>query len=211
MKIATTFPNYDEFWISIPEHLEFREWTKAFSSVGIYQTIESNVSAPERPQRVRTMLATHDLFTTLRVNPRIGRTFEEADNVPGAGEVAILSDGLWRSTFGGDRAIVGRAVEIQGVKRVIVGVMPRVRRRRRTYSALAAAYDQSRRRKSRRPQPVHDRPPRRRPDARRRSRRTRDASRPVARTSLRPPRVGNTGTCERISSCAWHHGPSHAH
>ena len=124
MRIASTFPNYDEFWISIPEYLEFREWTKAFSSVGIYQTIESNVSAAERPQRVRTMLATHDLFKTLGVNPRLGRTFEEADNLPGAAEVAILSDGLWRSTFGGDNDVVGRGVEIQGVSRVVVGVMP---------------------------------------------------------------------------------------
>ncbi|HKF66624.1 MAG TPA: ABC transporter permease [Vicinamibacterales bacterium] len=124
MRLASTFPNYDEFWISLPEYLEFREWTKAFSSVGAYQTSESNVSAPERPQRVRSMLATHDLFTTLRINPRLGRVFEEADNRPGAAEVAVLSDGLWRSSFGGDERIVGKAVEIDGVKRTVVGVMP---------------------------------------------------------------------------------------
>src|SRR5215510_112038 len=124
MRLASTFPNYDEFWISLPEYLEFREWTKAFSSVGAYQTWESNVSAPDRPQRVRSMLATHDLFTTLRINPRLGRAFEEADNRPGAAEVAVLSDGLWRSSFGGDERIVGKAVEIDGVKRTVVGVMP---------------------------------------------------------------------------------------
>jgi predicted permease len=124
MKVVSTFPNYDEFWISLPEYLEFREWTKAFSSVGIYQTSESNVSSPDRPQRVRSMLATHDLFTTLRVNPRLGRVFEEADNRPGAAEVAVLSDGLWRSSFGGDQQIVGKAIDIDGVKRTVVGVMP---------------------------------------------------------------------------------------
>ena len=124
MRIASTFPNYDEFWISLPEYIEFREWTKAFSSVGIYQTNESNVSAPERPQSVRSMLATYDLFTTLRVTPRLGRVFEEADNRPGAADVAVLSDGLWRSSFGGDEHIVGQAIEIDGVRRTIVGVMP---------------------------------------------------------------------------------------
>jgi putative ABC transport system permease protein len=124
MRLASTFPNYDEFWISMPEYFEFREWAKAFSSVGIYQTSESNISAPERPQRVRSMLATFDLFTTLRVSPRLGRAFEEADNRPGAAEVALLSDGLWRSSFGGDEHIVGQAIEIDGVKRTIVGVMP---------------------------------------------------------------------------------------
>src|SRR5262249_37092466 len=124
MRIATTFPNYDEFWISLPEYLEFREWTKAFSSVGLYQTFEANLSAPERPQRVRAMLASADLFETLRVRPRLGRTFEEADTRPGAAEVAVLSDGLWRSSFGGDEHIVGQAVEIDGLRRTIVGVMP---------------------------------------------------------------------------------------
>jgi predicted permease len=124
MRLASTFPNYDEFWISMPEYFEFREWTKAFVSVGIYQTSESNISAPERPQRVRSMLATFDLFTTLRVNPRLGRVFEEADNRPGAAEVALLSDGLWRSSFGGDQQIVGKAIEIDGLRRTIVGVMP---------------------------------------------------------------------------------------
>jgi predicted permease len=124
MRLASTFPNYDEFWISLPEYIEFREWTRAFSSVGAYQTFESNVSAAERPQRVRSMLATHDLFTTLRVNPRLGRVFEEADNRPGAAEVALLSDGLWRSSFGSDQQIVGKAIEIDGLKRTVVGVMP---------------------------------------------------------------------------------------
>ncbi len=118
MRLASTFPNY------MPEYFEFREWTKAFLSVGTYQTSESNISAPERPQRVRSMLATFDLFATLRVNPRLGRVFEEADNRPGAAEVAVLSDGLWRSSFGGDEHIVGQAIEIDGVKRTIVGVMP---------------------------------------------------------------------------------------
>ena len=82
------------------------------------------VSAPERPERVQSVFATHDLFATLRVNPRLGRVFEEADGRPGAAQVAILSDGLWRSSFGGDEQIVGKAVEIDGLRRTVVGVMP---------------------------------------------------------------------------------------
>jgi predicted permease len=124
MKISSQFPNFDEFWISLPEYLEFREWTRAFSSVGAYQNFESNLSAPDRPQRVRSMVATDDLFKTLRVGPLMGRTFDAADTKPGAAPVALLSDSLWRSSFGSDPKLVGNTVEIDGVRRTIVGIMP---------------------------------------------------------------------------------------
>jgi putative ABC transport system permease protein len=125
MKIASSFPNYDDFWISTPEYLEFREWTRAFSSVGAYQMGESNMTAAERPQRVRMMQASDDLFKTLRAGPLLGRTFDATDTRPGGAAVAILSEGVWRSSFGGNPAVVGSTAEIDGVRRTIVGVMPR--------------------------------------------------------------------------------------
>jgi predicted permease len=125
MKIASQFPNYDEFWISLPEYLEFRKWTRAFSSVGAYQTGQSNLSTAERPQRVRMMQASEDLFTTLRVAPLRGRTFEAADTRPGSAPIAILSEGLWRSSFGANPDVVGTVADIDGVRRTIVGIMPR--------------------------------------------------------------------------------------
>jgi predicted permease len=125
MKIASQFPNYDEFWISLPEYLEFRKWTHAFSSVGAYQTGQSNLSTTERPQRVRMMQASEDLFTTLRVSPLRGRTFEASDTRPGSNPVAILSETLWRTSFGANPDVVGTLAEIDGVHRTIVGIMPR--------------------------------------------------------------------------------------
>jgi predicted permease len=124
MKISSSFPGFDEFWVSIPEFLEFREWTRAFSSVGAYTTGEMNLSAPDRPQRVRMMAVSEDLFTTLRVRAQIGRTFEATDTRPGAPPVVALSDGLWRSAFGGDPRLVGAAADVDGVRRTVVGIMP---------------------------------------------------------------------------------------
>src|SRR5690349_6044495 len=123
MKIASQFPNYDEFWISLPEYLEFRKWTRAFSSVGAYQTGQANLSANDRPQRVRMMQASEDLFTTLRVGPLLGRTFEAADVRPGTGRIAILSEDVWRTSFSANPNIIGQTAEIDGVQRTIVGVM----------------------------------------------------------------------------------------
>ncbi len=124
MKIASQFPNYDEFWISLPEYLEFRKWTRAFSSVGAYQTGQSNLSTTERPQRVRMMQASEDLFTTLRVSPLRGRAFDASDTRPGSNPAAILSETLWRTSFGANPDVVGTLAEIDGVRRTIVGIMP---------------------------------------------------------------------------------------
>jgi predicted permease len=124
MRITSSFPGRDQFWVSVPEFLEFREWTRAFSSVGVYTTSESNISAPDRPQRVRMMAASDDLFKALRAVPQLGRTFEAADTRPGAPPVVVLSDAVWRSAFGADPGLVGKLVEIDGVRRTVVGVMP---------------------------------------------------------------------------------------
>ncbi len=125
MKIATRFPDYDEFSLSPPEFIEFRAWARAFSSLGAYRSGNSNLSAADRPERVRMMQASDDLFTTLRVSPLLGRTFDASETRPGGAPVAVLSETLWRSSFGGNPNLIGTGVDIDGVRRTIVGIMPR--------------------------------------------------------------------------------------
>ncbi len=60
----------------------------------------------------------------LGVAPIRGRQFTREDTLPGAEDVAVLSSELWRSAFGGDEAVVGRAVPIDGAPTRIVGIMP---------------------------------------------------------------------------------------
>ena len=60
----------------------------------------------------------------MRSPSRLGRAFTAADDRPDAPPVIILSDGLWHGRFGGDPAVVGRIVEVDGDRTEIVGVMP---------------------------------------------------------------------------------------
>jgi putative ABC transport system permease protein len=66
-----------------------------------------------------------DYFRTLGVHPVLGRDLSPADDVPGAPQVAIVTDGLWRRRFGADPTLVGRVVSLDGAAVTIVGVMPR--------------------------------------------------------------------------------------
>jgi len=125
MFITSQFPGlgFNQFWVSSPEFMEFRDWNKAFSSVGAYSVRAANLGA-ERPARPVTALVTSELMPTLGVQPRLGRAFTLADTLPGAEDVAVLSDSLWRSSFNADPGILGKTVKIDGLATRIVGVMP---------------------------------------------------------------------------------------
>ncbi|HEY7790845.1 MAG TPA: ABC transporter permease [Vicinamibacterales bacterium] len=124
--ISSQFPalGFDQFPVSPPEFFEFEERTRAFSSVGAFVTAQANLTAPDRPRRINVAAVSADLFGTLGVPPLEGRAFAVGETRPGGPHVAILSYQLWRSAFGGEPGLVGRMVEIDGVRRQVVGIMP---------------------------------------------------------------------------------------
>jgi predicted permease len=124
--VYSAFPNlgFERFWISAPEYLEMRRWAASFEELGAYAIRTANVAGGDEPQRAVIGFASASLFRALGVPAARGRTFSEAEDRDGADDVAVLSDGLWRRAFGADPAILGRTVEINGVRRAVVGVMP---------------------------------------------------------------------------------------
>jgi putative ABC transport system permease protein len=68
---------------------------------------------------------TATLLPTLGVSPSLGRAFTAEEDRPNGAQVVILSHALWTRRFGADRSIIGRTVQIDGVTREIIGVMPR--------------------------------------------------------------------------------------
>ena len=124
--ITSTFPGlgFDRFWVSLPEWAEFKERNKSFQGVGAFTAGAVNLGTPERPRRVNSMTMTPDLLTVLGVQPLRGRLFTDADSLPGAEDVAIITYQTWQRDFGGDDGTLGRVVPIDGVPTRIVGIMP---------------------------------------------------------------------------------------
>jgi predicted permease len=124
--VTTQFPTlgFDQFWMSVPEFLEYRAWTRSYDAIGGYTVGASNLGAGEPMRPVRATI-TEDLMPALGVGPMAGRGFTSADALPGAEDVAILSAELWQRAFGSDPAAIGRVVEIDGSPTRIVGIMPR--------------------------------------------------------------------------------------
>jgi len=125
--ITSQFPTlgFDQFPVDAAEFLEFRERNRSFSNVGAYFSTAVNVGGQSSPARVTSALASASLFPTLGVTPEAGRWFTDQETLPNASPVALLSDELWRSNFGGERSIVGQKVDIDGVQTQVVGIMPK--------------------------------------------------------------------------------------
>ncbi|HEX9562788.1 MAG TPA: ABC transporter permease [Gemmatimonadaceae bacterium] len=126
MFITSQFPNigFDKFWISPPEYFEFAAHNRMFSTVAAYTTGAMNLSEGDRPERVNTAFVTASMFDVLGVPPARGQVFSPEQDRPGADPVVLLSHEIWQRAFGGDPAIVGKPVMVQGRSRTVVGVMP---------------------------------------------------------------------------------------
>ena len=124
--VHTAFPTqgFDEFWLSPPEYQELREWNESFEELGAYRTGSTSIETTDRPLRVTSAVANASFFTTLGVGAQLGRTFLEEEDRVGAEPVLLISDGLWQRGFGGDPAVLGSTVRVNGQASTVVGVLP---------------------------------------------------------------------------------------
>jgi predicted permease len=145
MRLTTQFPMRGSLvgGLSYPEYAEFREMTRSFAQVGAFTTGrgntgggagawsgEVNITAGDRPLRVRSAAVDESLLDVLGVEPAHGRFFApgETDAMaarPGLGgpPIAILSHELWVAAFGG-RPLIGQTVNVDGRSHEVIGIMP---------------------------------------------------------------------------------------
>ena len=92
--------------------------------VAAISTRHVNVSGPSSPERLRAEIVSHNFFTTLGVQPVIGRPFQKSDEDVLAGSICVISDALRKRWFGGDESVVGRTINVNELATTIIGVMP---------------------------------------------------------------------------------------
>jgi predicted permease len=107
---------------------ELQEWRAATQTLEYIVGTEErgvDISGDERPaRRVAAAFVSWDAFSMLAQPPVAGRDFQESDDRAGAAPVVIIGWSLWQARYGGDQAIVGRTIRVNGVPSTIVGVMP---------------------------------------------------------------------------------------
>jgi putative ABC transport system permease protein len=92
--------------------------------IAAYRFRDFIVTETGEPERVPGFHVTPGYFETIGVRPALGRTFLDQEGDPGRDAVAVVSHGFWQRRFGGDTAILGRTLVLDGRRHVVVGVLP---------------------------------------------------------------------------------------
>jgi len=108
-------------------YLNFLDWqrdTQTFSSMALYRNQDYNVTFTAEAERLSGYMISAGFFSTLAVQPVLGRTFRFDDDQVGAAPVVILGGGLWRRKFGSSPDVIGKTLTLNGTSYLIVGVIP---------------------------------------------------------------------------------------
>jgi predicted permease len=127
VQLYRQWPGMDYGSNSIPHYQDLRDRSgDVFESVAAWGFSPLSLSSDGRSERTMGLLVSANFFQTYGVTPALGRAFipGEEDRGPGAHPVAVLGHGFWETRFGGDPAVVGRTIVLNGHPFQIVGVAP---------------------------------------------------------------------------------------
>ena len=124
---------------AVGDFLDWREKSSVFSGLHAWNDRHVSLATSERPQSVEAGFVTPGWIVNHGLIIRMGRDFLEHEGTPGNERVAVLTDSLWRGTYGADPDIVGKQVRIDGESHIVVGVLaygPADRMERKLYLPL---------------------------------------------------------------------------
>ncbi|MGH9682492.1 MAG: ABC transporter permease [Candidatus Acidiferrales bacterium] len=107
--------------------LDFEDWraqSQTFDLLAAYDWGNQNFLGGSRPERIIGADVSQDFFAVFGVRPILGRTFGSQEFRSAQLQVGVIGEDLWRSQFGGQASVLGRAVQVDGAPIAIVGVMP---------------------------------------------------------------------------------------
>ena len=102
----------------------YRDRTHFFDGVAVEAPWAANLTGLGDPERLRGARTSGQYFATMGVPAALGRTLLPEEDAPGHNHVVVLSDGLWKRLFGGERSAIGKTMSLNSEPYTVVGVMP---------------------------------------------------------------------------------------
>jgi putative ABC transport system permease protein len=114
-------------FVSGLDYFDYRESNRSFESLAAFSPfcVSLTVTGGGDPWEVEVTSVTWNLLRTLRVDPFVGRHFQQEEEAQPEVRSVLISFGLWQRRFGGTRDVVGRTFVLDGSPHTIIGVLPR--------------------------------------------------------------------------------------
>lgn len=112
-EVSTAYPNY----------LDWRHESKTIESSAVFNTADAALTYRGVAEHVPVFRTSYGFFDVVAVHPALGRSFSPDEDRIGAPGRVVLTDALWRRTFGSDPKIVGSIINLDGQAYTVIGVM----------------------------------------------------------------------------------------
>jgi predicted permease len=109
---------------SKPELDDLETRAGVFSAISPIFEGSEIVTGGAQPERVEGVNTSFGYYAMLGVKPQLGRLFGAQDFTPGFAAEAVISDALWRRSYGADRSVIGRTIRLDNDPLTIIGVLP---------------------------------------------------------------------------------------
>jgi len=113
------------FGVSLQDFEDWRRSSRTFAGMTLVQSGGLSISGDDRvPENYAGGYISANAFDLIGVKPVAGRGFVPADDEPGAEAVALISGDIWKSRYGADPSVIGKAIRINALPVTLIGVMP---------------------------------------------------------------------------------------
>ena len=115
-------PNFETGAIPYPNFLDLRKENQTFSAMTILRGTSFSLIGAGESERVNGRYVSADFCSVFGIKPVLGRGFAAGEDEPGAPAAVLISNAFWQRKFGGDSSVIGKTVQIFGLRSTIVGV-----------------------------------------------------------------------------------------
>lgn len=124
VEIRQVLPDKREFAPLMETVEELQEQSTVFESVAAFTGMHGNLTGVDYPVRIFGHAVTINYFSTLGIQPLIGRTFLPEEGIEGKSNVVILNHAYWLSQFNGSESVLNQKVLLNDQPFTVIGVMP---------------------------------------------------------------------------------------
>jgi predicted permease len=126
VQIWQTHPALPQLQVTAPDFRNWQEEARSFEQIAAYTLSAMNTATllgQGEPAVVHATMTTGNLFPAMRIQPSLGRAFNDAEERTKQ-RVALINENLWRRKFGANPSIIGRQIRLDAESFQVIGIVP---------------------------------------------------------------------------------------